>query len=130
MFGMRICMAVELDAGLGRAGVVTVLRRAVDSSSVCYVRSCVVFLSGRGRHTRWALVSGVQSCALAICHLRMLGEEPLTQSCAMVNSLTGEYEIGRRRVGKECVSTCRSRWSPYHYKKKASNPPNEARCNI
>src|SRR3546814_19585692 len=20
-----------------------------------------------------------------------------------------------RRVGKECVSTCRSRWSPYHY---------------
>src|SRR3546814_12041756 len=23
-----------------------------------------------------------------------------------------------RRVGKECVRTCRSRWSPYHYKKK------------
>src|SRR3546814_8149013 len=23
-----------------------------------------------------------------------------------------------RRVGKECVSTCRSRWSPYIYKKK------------
>src|SRR3546814_14554089 len=23
-----------------------------------------------------------------------------------------------RRVGKECVSLCRSRWSPYHYKKK------------
>src|SRR3546814_21167569 len=23
-----------------------------------------------------------------------------------------------RRVGKECVSTCRSRWSPDHYKKK------------
>src|SRR3546814_17492878 len=23
-----------------------------------------------------------------------------------------------RRVGKECVSTCRSRWSPYHKKKK------------
>src|SRR3546814_15975537 len=23
-----------------------------------------------------------------------------------------------RRVGKECVSTCRSRWSTYHYKKK------------
>src|SRR3546814_9764464 len=28
-----------------------------------------------------------------------------------------EYLNGRseeRRVGKECVSTCRSRWSPYH----------------
>src|SRR3546814_18216809 len=23
-----------------------------------------------------------------------------------------------RRVGKECVSTCRSRWTPYPYKKK------------
>src|SRR3546814_12629994 len=23
-----------------------------------------------------------------------------------------------RRVGKECVSTCRPRWSRYHYKKK------------
>src|SRR3546814_13900354 len=23
-----------------------------------------------------------------------------------------------RRVGKECFSTCRSRWSPYHKKKK------------
>src|SRR3546814_12870669 len=22
-----------------------------------------------------------------------------------------------RRVGKECVCTCRSRWSPHHYKK-------------
>src|SRR3546814_1932513 len=27
-----------------------------------------------------------------------------------------------RRVGKECVSPCRSRWSPYHYKKKNSLP--------
>src|SRR3546814_16067382 len=30
----------------------------------------------------------------------------------------GEMGIGNRseerRVGKECVSTCRSRWSPYH----------------
>src|SRR3546814_3069045 len=30
------------------------------------------------------------------------------------------HRLGRseeRRVGKECVSTCRSRWSPYHYTK-------------
>src|SRR3546814_15619473 len=26
-----------------------------------------------------------------------------------------------RRVGKECVSTCRSRWSPYHSNKKKQN---------
>src|SRR3546814_16380755 len=27
------------------------------------------------------------------------------------------FRSEERRVGKECVSTCRSRWSPYHYKK-------------
>src|SRR3546814_16632043 len=26
-----------------------------------------------------------------------------------------------RRVGKECVRPCRSRWSPYPYKKKTTN---------
>src|SRR3546814_2788381 len=33
------------------------------------------------------------------------------------DSISGNFEGGRseeRRVGKECVSTCRSRWSPYH----------------
>src|SRR3546814_5575494 len=28
------------------------------------------------------------------------------------------YRSEERRVGKECVSTCRSRWSPYHKKQK------------
>src|SRR3546814_13786320 len=27
-----------------------------------------------------------------------------------------------RRVGKECVSTCRSRWSPYHQQKNRQPP--------
>src|SRR3546814_15078586 len=30
----------------------------------------------------------------------------------LVLGLSGRSE--ERRVGKECVSTCRSRWSPYH----------------
>src|SRR3546814_18576637 len=29
-------------------------------------------------------------------------------------SIDGEARSEERRVGKECVSTCRSRWSPYH----------------
>src|SRR3546814_1896304 len=28
--------------------------------------------------------------------------------------LAVEHRSEERRVGKECVSTCRSRWSPYH----------------
>src|SRR3546814_2147862 len=27
---------------------------------------------------------------------------------------SGEFRSEERRVGKECVRTCRSRWSPYH----------------
>src|SRR3546814_3175751 len=29
-------------------------------------------------------------------------------------SAKGQDRSEERRVGKECVSTCRSRWSPYH----------------
>src|SRR3546814_13905050 len=37
----------------------------------------------------------------------------------LIQPLQGRFcgDVGRseeRRVGKECVSTCRSRWSPYH----------------
>src|SRR3546814_16152671 len=29
-------------------------------------------------------------------------------------AIVGDERSEERRVGKECVSTCRSRWSPYH----------------
>src|SRR3546814_13456371 len=35
-----------------------------------------------------------------------------------VERALGTERSEERRVGKECVSTCRSRWSPYHSKKK------------
>src|SRR3546814_14566426 len=35
-----------------------------------------------------------------------------------------------RRVGKECVSTCRSRWSPYHYNKEVDDCRNIYLDNI
>src|SRR3546814_20736821 len=34
-----------------------------------------------------------------------------------------------RRVGKECVSTCRSRWSPYHSKKKQDDNSQSQKYN-
>src|SRR3546814_17965193 len=33
---------------------------------------------------------------------------------SILNELTTSARSEERRVGKECVSTCRSRWSPYH----------------
>src|SRR3546814_3512034 len=32
----------------------------------------------------------------------------------LTGRMPGEPRSEERRVGKECVSTCRSRWSPYH----------------
>src|SRR3546814_11950912 len=36
--------------------------------------------------------------------------------CGIVTASAGTVTVRseERRVGKECVSTCRSRWSPYH----------------
>src|SRR3546814_15587605 len=41
---------------------------------------------------------------------------PVYVTEAMVGHKLGEFSprSEERRVGKECVSTCRSRWSPYH----------------
>src|SRR3546814_2941145 len=37
-----------------------------------------------------------------------------TQQLRMLRELRFDGRSEERRVGKECVSTCRSRWSPYH----------------
>src|SRR3546814_3128372 len=89
------------------------------------------FFSSRRRHTRCALVTGVQTCALPIwARIRNLidanADATLPVSllaytggspAAPADARTAGGPVFRseeRRVGKECVSTCRSRWSPYH----------------
>src|SRR3546814_4941214 len=72
------------------------------------------FFSSRRRHTRCALVTGVQTCALPISNsaygIRTRSVwEPALKAISVCSDRSEE-----RRVGKECVSTCRSRWSPYH----------------
>src|SRR3546814_3625379 len=95
---------------------------------------CIVFFfSSRRRHTRCALVTGVQTCALPISDetpldayrsLRRNGQlkpdpaqELAVEKLQALALKLGRYEPNRseeRRVGQECVSTCRSRWSPSH----------------
>src|SRR3546814_2816878 len=41
--------------------------------SFCFLVFFVFFFSSRRRHTRGALVTGVQTCALPICRLEALG---------------------------------------------------------
>src|SRR3546814_2429125 len=96
------------------------------------------FFSSRRRHTRCALVTGVQTCALPIYikiwdsfttvreaedayakveALRALwvgADSPPDHATQHSAPLPAGERSEERRVGKECVSTCRSRWSPYH----------------
>src|SRR6184192_3292873 len=73
------------------------------------------FFSSRRRHTRCRLVTGVQTCALPIWSCSSAGPTSPPPSAARPPRTRRSEE---RRVGKECQSTCRSRWSPYHQKKK------------
>src|SRR3546814_14958685 len=43
--------------------------------------------------------------------------------CSLATLLYPVNRSEERRVGKECVSTCRSRWSSDHYKKEDSAVP-------
>src|SRR3546814_6918712 len=106
------------------------------------------FFSSRRRHTRCALVTGVQTCALPIYpHARTRQGSARQRRAAPVLSANGSvharahtlirrkpqktprsFATGtlrtrmtpqtprseERRVGKECVRTCRFRCSPYH----------------
>src|SRR3546814_9081675 len=78
------------------------------------------FFSSRRRHTRCALVTGVQTCALPIYGVHIGTVDHLEGErikLTKADSGDGKHRYLRseeRRVGKECVSTCRSRWSQYH----------------
>src|SRR3546814_3291920 len=95
--------------------------------SCLFLRRIVLcFFSSRRRHTRCALVTGVQTCALPIwltivyfpiAHMVWAGGGLIFEWGALDFAGGTVVHINRseeRRVGKECVSTCRSRWSPYH----------------
>src|SRR3546814_15775366 len=97
--------------------------------------------SSRRRHTRGALVTGVQTWALPILPCEDVGgdergwfvftvqiphdgprRDDVVRAMRERELATKPYlpaihlmsRSEERRVGKECVSTCRSRWSPYH----------------
>src|SRR3546814_2955050 len=100
------------------------------------------FVSSRRRHTSCALVTGVQTCALPIfdengwvrghggaaslpvgAGLSSIENGVIYQNVNVIyhhsdrsckRASRGGRRSEERRVGKECVSTCSSRWPPYH----------------
>src|SRR3546814_4984443 len=108
----------------------------IEDSMMKCVGQVECFFARRRRHTRCALGTGVQTCALPIClgdggaHVGIIcdasaptymlkrwvgeGAEGRLPLATVVRALTSDNRSEERRVGKECVSTCRFRWSPYH----------------
>src|SRR3546814_2888058 len=95
--------------------------RVARSSLFCFYY--IFFFSSRRRHTRCALVTGVQTCALPISR-RLLAAPPNVRGDCRRSGLRPRRLLAtpanvcderseERRVGQECVSTCRSRWSTY-----------------
>src|SRR3546814_10217937 len=76
------------------------------------------FFSSRRRHTRCALVTGVQTCALSIWSHPWNGSKLMHPMSSTRHTSRLNRRSEESRVGKECVSTCRSRWAPDHEKKK------------
>src|SRR3546814_9903414 len=101
------------------------------------LRLFICIFSSRRRHTRCALVTGVQTCALPIFNgssvmlvderpeYGMLSPKALNGTPVTIHLVVEDVDAfversAERRVGKEGVRTCRSRWSPYHETKKKS----------
>src|SRR3546814_5091332 len=109
-----------------------------------YCEYHIFFFSSRRRHTRCALVTGVRRVLFRSGPVHVVIDPiygsrnarrrmPLyAVSIAVADDATmggvafgyvkdlgcGEERSEERRGGKECVSTCRYRWSLYHAKKK------------
>src|SRR3546814_13022983 len=81
----------------------------------------------------WDTIRSRRSPLLKNSDWTQMADSPLTSSAKadwaayrqtlrdLTETYTSPSDVVRseeRRVGKECVSTCRSRWSPYHEKKK------------
>src|SRR3546814_17586775 len=85
------------------------------SSDVCSSDLVCVVLLGRGGIEDRRMQPGLETSDQLPCRERVLSD---VRDRYIVRERRGHRRSEERRVGKECVSTCRSRWSPYHSNKK------------
>src|SRR3546814_20678056 len=90
------------------------------SSDVCSsdlpISFCAPILMDRRLH--WATLRGSNLAHKAISLTLNSMEGRLLASQCRPRRAPMRWRSEERRVGKECVSTCSSRWSPDNYKKK------------
>src|SRR3546814_20617366 len=77
----------------------------VEAAGFLVVEAADLFIEERKEHFDHAEIGGRRAEA---------DQEFLECLLSRGGVLLFGYRSDERRVGKECVSTCRSRWSPYH----------------
>src|SRR3546814_13250731 len=74
----------------------------------------------RSDHSWRRLLSPPLNQHIVIHAHNLIGPEPSYHQCTVISDETScsmrlrKYRSEERRVGKDCVSTCRSGWSTYH----------------
>src|SRR3546814_18115522 len=80
------------------------------------LRACGMVMECRGEPVSVgagvACLGSPISASLWLARVMAREGRPLLAGDVLLSGALGRSE--ERRVGKECVSTCRSRWSPYH----------------
>src|SRR3546814_16411013 len=80
----------------------------------CGLRATVIFADKLMQSGFRLATRGGISIAMSDMLIPSVKEDILAQASKEVKEIDKQYRSEERRVGKECVSTCRSRWSPYN----------------
>src|SRR3546814_11670642 len=85
-------------------------RRIVQANPVTHARK-----PRAGKRHEFLSAADFAKMGQALADLETEGGNPIGIAVLRMTMLTGARpRSAERRVGQECVSTCRSRWSPYH----------------
>src|SRR3546814_18878279 len=80
--------------------------------------AAILYTSGTTGRSKGAMIShrALGENARALVDLWRWTTDDILAHALPINHVHGLFVVRaeERRVGKECVSTCRSRWSPYH----------------
>src|SRR3546814_19302937 len=106
---------------------------AISCGSSAFIR-CATRLSGAWKGAHRAGKNGYEPSpgSEALLDSVMGGQlgQGLGSRTISTSGLTADRRSEERRVGKECVRTCSSRWSPYHAKKiQATNTTHSSQDN-
>src|SRR3546814_19913758 len=113
----------DLDCGGGR--ILAEGRNPKSGLAVARMTANITYRSEPARHRKFgrrlqdrsALTFGFEAEFQVESYLRHQGASFVQRFDAnsyLYITRAMDYRSEERRVGKECVSTCRSRWSPYH----------------